>query len=77
MGGARSRKSFTKRKTENTIILFPIRIDDSIFKKEIGWENYLTNSRNIGNFSSWKDINQYTNSLQRLLTGLDKNEDDI
>lgn len=70
-------RALQREREENTIILFPIRIDNSIFKKEIGWENYLTNSRNIGNFSNWKDINQYTNSYQRLLIGLDKNEDGV
>ena len=67
-------RALQRERKEGIVILFPIRIDNSIFEKEIGWENYLSNTRNIGNFSNWKESEQYSNSLKRLLKGLNKNE---
>ena len=67
-------RAFQRERKENEIILFPIRIDNSIFKNEIGWGNYLSNTRNIGNFMNWNDENEYRNSFKRLLNGLTKNK---
>ena len=57
---------------KDNLVLFPINIDDNVFAANSGWASYIRNSRNIGDFSEWKNYDSYKLSFQRLLCSLEK-----
>jgi hypothetical protein len=59
----------TEREQGRTV-LFPIRLDDAIMEIKTGWQAYLRNTRNIGDFRNWKDHTSYQNAINRLLRDL-------
>jgi hypothetical protein len=60
-----------ERKKKNTV-LFPIRLDGTVMSIKSGWANYIRNTRNIGDFSNWKETESYNKSFESLLTALRK-----
>lgn len=58
-----------ERKEERTILL-PIRLDDAPFSWESGWVTYVRNTRNIGDFTKWKDEKSYKEAIIELLSVL-------
>lgn len=67
-------KALEKEQRENRLVLFPVRIDNSVFDISTGWASYLKNSRHIGDFTKWKDTEAYSKSLKRLLRDLKSQE---
>lgn len=59
-----------KERKRGETVLFPIRLDNVVMKVERGWPALIKNTRNIGNFSSWKDHDAYQKSFNRLLQDL-------
>ncbi|HEU5375442.1 MAG TPA: toll/interleukin-1 receptor domain-containing protein [Ktedonobacteraceae bacterium] len=56
---------------EKRTILFPIRLDNAILEQEyIGWPALVQHERHIGDFTGWKDHNQYQATFKRLLRDL-------
>jgi hypothetical protein len=55
---------------QKRIILFPIRLDNSVMKIETGWPADIRRSRNIGNFTRWRNQTTYEKALHRLLRDL-------
>ncbi len=55
---------------ESCSILIPIRIDNSVMSKQIGWPADLRRSRNIGDFTDWKDPLSFTKAFDYLLSDL-------
>ena len=51
-------------------VLFPIRIDEAVMRGEAGWPALIKNSRNIGDFTNWKDHDFYAEAFERLLRDL-------
>jgi hypothetical protein len=51
-------------------ILFPVRIDNSVFDVTAGWALFIRNSRHIGDFCGWEARDIYIMSLERLLRDL-------
>jgi hypothetical protein len=53
-------------------VLFPIRLDDSIFKftSTSPWASMMRRERHIGNFTRWKHHDYYQTALDRLLRDL-------
>jgi len=63
--------AFGKEEEQNNIpVLFPIRLDNSIFDESAGWAESLRNARNIGDFSNWKDNDSYNKSFDKLIKDL-------
>src|SRR6185295_19946958 len=58
-------KAFERERVENRLVLFPVRIDNSVFEISAGWSSDLKRSRHIGDFTDWKTAESYTKSLQR------------
>lgn len=52
------------------ITLFPISIDDAVNSTSRAWARNLVRTRNIGDFTNWKDPDCYTKSLERLINDL-------
>ncbi len=54
---------------QNTMVLIPIRLDDTVFKVNIGWAAALR-TRNIGDFRHWWNLDDYQQSLSVLRNAL-------
>jgi hypothetical protein len=51
-------------------VLFPVRLDDAVMNMAGGWPALIKNTRNIGNFTEWKDHDSYQKAFERLLRDL-------
>jgi TIR domain/Pentapeptide repeats (8 copies) len=63
-------KAYAEERDRNTTVLFPVRIDDVVMRTPEPWARKLRDQRNIGNFRQWKNVEQYQQSLKRLLRDL-------
>lgn len=54
----------------NTTVLFPIRVDATVFKARGGWVADLRRTRHIGDFLNWRDPDAYNAAFARLLRDL-------
>ena len=52
------------------LVLFPIKIDDSIGKSRKAWVKKIKHSRHIGDFKDWKEPEEYEKAFKRLLRDL-------
>ncbi|MFG6104925.1 toll/interleukin-1 receptor domain-containing protein [Leptothoe sp. EHU-05/26/07-4] len=59
-----------ERERNNQIVLFPVRLDDAVMNSGDGWTRLIKNTRNIGDFSRWKDHDAYQRSFERLVRDL-------
>ena len=55
-------------------ILFPIRVDAAILDSDQAWAEYINKTRNISNFSNWKDHDAYHQALDKLLDDIKKTD---
>jgi hypothetical protein len=56
-----------RRKTD---ILMPIRLDDSVFDCEDNWAARLKENRSIGDFTKWKEHDEYKKAFDFLMKWL-------
>jgi uncharacterized protein YjbI with pentapeptide repeats len=59
-----------EREQEGRTVLFPVRIDDTVMESKAGWPALLKNTRNVGEFTDWKDHDSYLKAFDRLLRDL-------
>jgi uncharacterized protein YjbI with pentapeptide repeats len=59
-----------EREPEGKTVLFPVRIDDAVMESKAGWPALLKNTRNVGDFTLWKDHESYQKAFDRLLRDL-------
>jgi uncharacterized protein YjbI with pentapeptide repeats len=59
-----------EREQKGRTVLFPIRIDDGVMESKAGWPALLKNTRNVGDFTRWKEHDSYTKAFERLLRDL-------
>lgn len=62
--------ALAKEREQGRTVLFPVRIDDAVMDERSGWPAYLRNTRNIGDFTRWKDYSSYRKTFERLLRDL-------
>lgn len=67
--------ALARERKEGRTMLFPIRVDNAVMKMEAGWPALVRNSRNIGDFTRWRDPNAYRKSFARLLQDLKDTKD--
>jgi hypothetical protein len=53
-----------------TTVLFPVRLDDAVMKRKIGWAADVKRTRHIGDFRNWKENDMYQEAFRRLLRDL-------
>jgi uncharacterized protein YjbI with pentapeptide repeats len=53
-------------------IFLPIRVDDAVLDSDQAWAEYINKTRNICDFSNWKDHDAYHQALDNLLNELKK-----
>jgi len=52
------------------LLIFPIRIDNSIFQSRIAWASFLKNTRHMGDFTNYKNPKAYKEAFNRLVRDL-------
>ena len=62
--------AFDEEKKRDELVLFPIRVDAAVFEPKSGWIKRIQETRNIGDFSNWKDHDRYQKAFERLLRDL-------
>ena len=62
--------ALAKERKEGRIVLFPIRLDNTVMEIEGGWPALIRDTRNIGDFTRWKRHDAYQKALDRLLRDL-------
>jgi hypothetical protein len=63
-------KAFAEERKRGVTVLFPIRLDNTVFETGKAWAGKLRDSRNIGDFRGWKDHDTYQKALGRVLRDL-------
>jgi hypothetical protein len=53
-------KAFAEERQRKQVILMPVRIDGAVLKTGEAWAVKLRDGRHIGNFSHWKDHDDYS-----------------
>lgn len=59
-----------KEEKQDRTVLFPVRLDDSVFNTTEQWADDLRRDRHIGDFSKWKSHDDYQKAFERLLRDL-------
>lgn len=59
-----------ERQPPETLVLFPIRLDDAVMQTNTAWAGDIRRIRVIGDFRQWQDDAAYQRALQRLLRDL-------
>jgi hypothetical protein len=55
---------------QKKIVLFPVRLDDSVFEVNSGWAADIKRTRHIGDFREWKNPYSYRRGFERLMRDL-------
>ena len=56
-------------------VLFPVRLDDDVLQIEASWAEQISLTRNIGDFTNWKDHDSYSATFDRVLRDLKREPD--
>jgi hypothetical protein len=62
--------ALAKERKEKRVVLFPVRLDKAIFESPFDWATEIRHERNIGDFTHWKNHDDYQNAFTRLLRDL-------
>ncbi len=63
-------KAFAEERRRGQLVLFPVRLDDTVLTTAEPWAAKLRDNRNVGDFRRWKEHDAYTRALERLLRDL-------
>lgn len=63
-----------KERSQKRIVLFPIRLDDTVMNIAGGWPADIRRTRKIGDFKKWKDYDSYQKAFDRLIRDLQAEE---
>ena len=62
--------AFEKERRHKRLVLFPIRLDDAIMRTRQAWAADIRRMRHIGDFTHWKNHDDYKKALDYLLCDL-------
>jgi hypothetical protein len=62
--------AFEEEDRRGKLILFPVRLDNSVMDTEEAWAADIRRTRHIGDFSNWKEHDAYQQAFDRLLRDL-------
>ena len=62
--------ALAKERKEKRVVLFPVRLDKAVLESPFSWANEIRHERNIGDFTRWKNHDDYQNAFSRLLRDL-------
>jgi hypothetical protein len=63
-------KAYAEERSRKNVVLFPIRIDNTVISTVEPGAVKLRDQRNIGDFRQWRKPADYQKSLERLLRDL-------
>jgi hypothetical protein len=59
-----------KERQSGGTVLFPVRLDDTVFEAGEGWPALVKDTRHVGDFTRWKEHDSYREAFDRLLRDL-------
>ncbi|MEZ4714391.1 MAG: toll/interleukin-1 receptor domain-containing protein [Caldilineaceae bacterium] len=59
-----------QERRHNKLVLFPIRLDDTVMDTDMAWAADVRRQRHLGDFTQWKDHDSYRKAFDRLLRDL-------
>ncbi len=62
--------AFKKEQQSNRLVLFPIKLDDTVMQSTLAWATDIRRKRHIGDFSTWKQHEDYQKAFTQLLRNL-------
>jgi hypothetical protein len=62
--------ALVKERKEKITVLFPVRVDKAVFDSPFDWATEIRHERNIGDFTRWKNHDDYEKAFSRLLRDL-------
>ncbi len=62
--------AFSKEHKTGKLVLFPVKLDDTVEETEEAWAATIHRTRHIGDFTRWKEHDEYQKGLMRLLRDL-------
>ena len=62
--------AFEKEDQQKKVVLFPIRLDETVMNTPQAWAADIRRMRHIGDFTRWKDHDEYQKAFARLLRDL-------
>ena len=62
--------ALAKERKEKCAVLFPVRVDKAVFESPFDWATEIRHERNIGDFTGWKNHDDYEKAFARLLRDL-------
>jgi hypothetical protein len=62
--------ALAKERKEKRTVLFPVRVDRAVFESPFDWATEIRHERNIGDFTHWKNHDDYQKAFTRLLRDL-------
>ena len=62
--------ALARERRDKSPVLFPIRVDKSVTGDQSGWPALIWNTRNVGDFTRWKNDDAYRKAFDRLLRDL-------
>ena len=62
--------ALAKERKEKRTVLFPVRVDKAVFESPFDWATEIRYERNIGDFTRWKNHDDYEKAFSRLLRDL-------
>ena len=65
--------AFEKEQQHGKLVLFPVKLDETVMQTEKAWAADIRRMRHIGDFQRWKDHDEYEQAFTRLLRDLKAN----
>jgi TIR domain len=65
--------ALAKERKEKRVVLFPVRVDNAVLESPFSWATEIRRERNIGDFTHWKNHDEYQKAFSRLLRDLKAN----
>jgi hypothetical protein len=62
--------AFEREHRSNKLVLFPIRLDETVMETTKAWAADIRRTRHIGEFDQWREHGSYKKALKRLLRDL-------
>lgn len=59
-----------KERKQNSVVLFPVRIDDAVFRAGTDWAADILRTRHIADFREWSEPSKYQKAIARLIRDL-------
>jgi TIR domain len=69
-------RALEEERKRGQVVLFSVRLDDAVMQTSEGWARLLRGQRNIGDFTRWKDHDQYQRGFERLMRDLRVNPEE-